>query len=214
MKDYRKKEKLMYKILAKVYDLMDVICFPKKSSNPRLALAKKLSNKDLNILDVCCGTANTSIAIAQKNATHKIIGIDMSPDMLTVARNKISRKNLSNIELMQMDATNIKIFKQFDVVTTSLSLHEMPKDVMNTVISEMNRLLTDNGRIYIIEWSKPEKLPGRIMFKLFPYLFEPKGFGDFLKIDWDRYLNDYGLTVESIKIYSNTKLLSIKKSLN
>ncbi len=210
MKDYRKKEKLMYKILAKVYDLMDVICFPKKSSNPRLALAKKLSNKDLSILDVCCGTANTSIAIAQENARHKILGIDLSPDMLTVASNKILRKKLSNIELIEMDATNIDIKEQFDVVTTSLSLHEMPKDIMDSVICQMTSKLKPTGKLYIIDWSKPKKLPGRLIFMLFPYLLEPKGFRDFLKIDWERYLNNYGLTVESIEMYSNTMLLSIK----
>ncbi len=210
MKDYRKKEKLMYKILAKVYDLMDVICFPKKSSNPRLALAKKLSNKDLSILDVCCGTANTSIAIAQENARHKILGIDLSPDMLMVASNKILRKKLSNIELIEMDATNIDIKEQFDVVTTSLSLHEMPKDIMDSVICQMTSKLKPSGKLYIIDWSKPKKLPGRLIFMLFPYLLEPKGFGDFLKIDWERYLNNYGLTVESIEMYSSTMLLSIK----
>ncbi len=210
MKDYRKKEKLMYKILAKVYDLMDVICFPKKSSNPRLALAKKLSNKDLSILDVCCGTANTSIAIAQENARHKILGIDLSPDMLTVASNKILRKKLSNIELIEMDATNIDIKEQFDVVTTSLSLHEMPKDIMDSVICQMTSKLKPTGKLYIIDWSKPKKLPGRLIFMLFPYLLEPKGFRDFLKIDWERYLNNYGLTVESIEMYSSTMLLSIK----
>lgn len=210
MKDYRKKEKLMYKLLAKVYDLMDVICFPKKSSNPRLALAKKLSNKDLSILDVCCGTANTSITIAQENAGHKILGIDLSPDMLTVASNKILRKKLSNIELIEMDATNIDTKEQFDVVTTSLSLHEMPKDIMDSVICQMTAKLKPTGKLYIIDWSKPKKLPGRLIFMLFPYLLEPKGFGDFLKIDWERYLNNYGLTVESIEMYSSTMLLSIK----
>lgn len=201
----------MYKILAKVYDLMGVIVFPTKKINPRLALANKISNQDLYILDVCCGTANTSIAIAQKNARHKILGIDLSEDMLKVAGNKILRKKLSNIELIEMDATNIDFKEQFDVITTSLSLHEMPKNIMDSVICQMASKLKPDGKLYIIDWCKPNNLLSKSLFMIFPYLFEPRGFGHFIKINWNSYLSKYGLKVDNIEKYSFTTLMTISK---
>ncbi len=214
MKDYREKEKLMYKFLSKIYDAMDVIIFPTRKCNPRLALGNRLSDGNLLILDVCCGTANTSIAIAKKNNNSKIVGIDLSPDMLKVARNKISRKKLTNIELMGMDATNIKINKQFDVVSISLSLHEMPHDVMDSVISQIASKLKPDGKLYIIDWSKPKHFLRKALFMFFPYFFEQLGqreFRCFLKIDWNSYLSKYGLKVESAEQFSFTSLITISR---
>jgi demethylmenaquinone methyltransferase/2-methoxy-6-polyprenyl-1,4-benzoquinol methylase len=211
LKSYNEKVKFQYKMLAKMYDLMDIIGFPIKKYNPRLGLARHIPNSNISILDVCSGTGNSSIAIAKKNNNNRIMRIDLSEDMLKVAQNKIKKSKLANITTNCMDATKIDMDEKFDIVTTSLSLHEMPQTVMDSVISEMNRVLKKNGKLYIIEWEKPKNIIGSIVFMLCPYIFEPKGFGDFLKLDWVSYLKKKGFSIESTEKYTFTKLIIANK---
>jgi demethylmenaquinone methyltransferase/2-methoxy-6-polyprenyl-1,4-benzoquinol methylase len=211
MENYNEKLKFQYKMLARIYDLMDVIGFPIKKYNPRLGLARHIPNSRLSILDACFGTGNSSIAIAKKNNNNRIIGIDLSENMLKVARNKIKKNRLENITTYCIDAAAIDINKEFDIVTTSLSLHEMPQTVMESVISEMHRVLKKNGKLYIVEWDKPKNIIGSLFFMVFPYIFEPKGFGDFLKLDWGSYLKSKGFIVENVEKYNFTKLIIANK---
>ena len=207
MKSYSEKVKFQYKMLAKIYDLMDIVGFPIKKYNPRIALAKHIPNDSLSVLDVCTGTGNSAISIAEENLSNEVTGIDLSEQMLAVADGKIKKKNLTNVTLLYMDAVHIDLNKQFDIVTTSLSMHEMPKDIRDSVVSSMARVLKQNGRLYIIEWDKPRSFIGSIVFMFFPYQFEPRGFGDFLKLNWEDYLKQYGLRIERIEKYTFTKLI-------
>jgi len=212
MEGYGGKIKFQYRMLAKVYDLMDIILFPNKEKNPRLALAKHIPNDSLSVLDVCTGTGNSAISIAVTNSNNEVTGIDLSKQMLAVAGRKIKKRNLTNITLQYMDAAHIDINKQFDIVTTSLSLHEIQNDLRRSVVSGMAKVLKPNGRLYIIEWEKPKGLIGSIIFMIFPYLFEPKGFGRFLKINWEDYLKQFGLRVEGTEKYTFTKLIIATKN--
>ncbi len=207
MESYSEKVKFQYKMLAKIYDLMDIIGFPVKKNNPRLALAKHIPNESLSVLDVCTGTGNSAISIAASNLNNEVTGIDLSEQMLTVADKKIKKRDLSNVKLLCMDAAHIDFNTQFDIVTTSLSLHEMPKAIRDAIVSNMTRILKKKGKLYIMDWDKPTSIIGSIVFMFFPYQFEPKGFGDFLKINWEDYLKQYGLRIERIEKYSFTKLI-------
>ena len=202
MQDHNKKVELFYKLISKVYDAMDLILFRSKKSNPRLKLAAHIENDEISVLDVCSGTASIAIAIAEKNSHNKISCIDLS----RIANKKIAEKHISNISTYCMDATNISLKEKFDVVTTSLSLHEMPQDIMHNVISEMGRVMKSNGKMYIVEWSKPETFFGRLVFGII-YLIEPKGFGNFLKLDWGSYLEQHGMKPEQIEECAFTKLI-------
>lgn len=207
-----KKIKIKYKAIAKVYDLMDIIFFPKRKANPRIAMAKKIENRELNVLDVCTGTGNSALHIAEKNRRNKIIAIDLSDDMLKVARKKAKRKGLRNIKFIKMDATKTTFRRAFDVVTASLALHEMDSQTIDNVMGEMARVLKKDGRLYIIEWDKPRSPLGSRIFNFFPSLFEPKGFDNFLKLNWKKYLKRYGLELEKIEKYAFTKLVIAVKS--
>ncbi|MHC1685242.1 MAG: class I SAM-dependent methyltransferase [Clostridiaceae bacterium] len=211
MSSSNEKIRFKYKILSKVYGLMDTVFFFKKQYNPRYNLAERIPNCDISVLDVCFGTGNTSITIAKKNPKNRIIGIDLSKDMLKVAEKKVKKFNLNNISTFIMDATNISFDEKFDIVTTSLSLHEMSSKVRSSVISQMSSLLKDDGKLYIIEWNKPNNSLSLVLFMIFPYLSEPKGFGEFLTLDWTDYLNNFGLKIENIEIFGFTKLIIASK---
>lgn len=212
MKDYKEKAKLLYKILSNVYNLMDLIVFPNDKSNPRKGLARKLPNNNIKILDVACGTGNTSFAIAEKNPDNEIAAIDLSQDMLKIARKKAAKNKIKNISFKGMDAVKMDFENNyFDVVTISLAFHEMPQDLMNSILKEMSRVLKSKGRIYIIDWEKPKSFIKSKIFLLFPSLLEPKVFKQFLKINWSSMLNEFGFKYEGMEYYSFTKLIAAIK---
>ncbi len=53
----------------------------------RKRVADKIDIKNPKIVDFACGTGSQSIAFAKKG--YSVIGIDLSPDMLKIARKKI-----------------------------------------------------------------------------------------------------------------------------
>jgi demethylmenaquinone methyltransferase / 2-methoxy-6-polyprenyl-1,4-benzoquinol methylase len=212
MKSYDENVKIIYKIMYKVYDLMDLILFSNKKSNPRKGLADHLPNVHIKILDVCCGTGNSSIAIGCKNSNNSIVGIDLSNDMLKIATKKTLKHKFTNITFREMNAINMDFQDEsFDVVTISLALHEMPQDVINPALTEIKRVLKAGGKFYIIDWEKPKHFISSILFSVFPTLFEPKGFKQFLKINWSELLIQYGLELESVEDYNFTKLIIAKR---
>ncbi|HAZ50167.1 MAG TPA: hypothetical protein DCY66_00260 [Bacteroides sp.] len=74
---------------------------------------------------------------------------------LFYARNKAQAKSLKfNFAEMSID----KLFfrnKSFDIVMTSMVLHETPVSVRHKAIAEASRVLKKNGYFLLIDWSKP-----------------------------------------------------------
>lgn len=103
---YESRVRTLYRVLSKIYGLMDLIVFPNKKANPRKGLANQIPDEQVRVLDVCCGTGNSTIAIGKKNINNTVIGIDLSRDMLKVARNKAIKNKIANtsfIEIMQLN---------------------------------------------------------------------------------------------------------------
>ena len=79
MQKYEGRIKLKFKLPANFYDLFDIPLRLNTDGNTRLALAQKIPNVSLCILDVCAGTANSAIAtVATANDQNKIIDIGLS----------------------------------------------------------------------------------------------------------------------------------------
>ena len=133
--------------MAGFYDLIDVTYFRNDKSSPRRVVFEEIKDKD-KILDMCTGTATNAIRIAQKNPYAKVVGIDLSKDMLRVAREKIKRKRMSNIRLYCMDATRLPFKeKYFDKVLLSLVLHEIDEDLAARILMEAKRVLKEDGEL-------------------------------------------------------------------
>lgn len=104
-----------------------------------------------SILDVATGTGDLAIAETKLNP-NKIIGIDISEKMLEVGKTKI--KQYPNIEFKQADSEHIPFEdNSFDAVSVSFGVRNFEN--VPAGLSEMRRVLNDNGRVYILEFSKP-----------------------------------------------------------
>ena len=119
------KSTLFYKATSRFYDLLDVIYFGKYDTGPRRVVNEAVKDND-EILDLCTGTGTNAVNIAKKNAGVKIVGVDISKNMLAVAKSKLKKEKLLNIEFLLMDASDMSFENEcFDKVLLSLVLHEI-----------------------------------------------------------------------------------------
>ena len=101
----------------------------------------------IRILDAATGTGFAAIAAARATgpAGH-VVGVDISAGMLDRARQSITAADLTNIDLIQADATSLPQFADasFDLVLCSAGLLYMP---VQAALREWHRLLAPGGLI-------------------------------------------------------------------
>ncbi len=108
--------------------------------------AKLFSKAKGKILDVACGTGQNFSAFS-KDA--EITAVDLSTNMLALARRNASRLNL-NINLMMMDAGKLEFpDASFDTVVSALSTCTFPDPIQ--ALQEMKRVCRPDGMILLLE---------------------------------------------------------------
>jgi phosphatidylethanolamine/phosphatidyl-N-methylethanolamine N-methyltransferase len=87
-----------------------------------------------------------------------VTGVDMSSSMLEKAHDRIARKGVRNVRLVEMDAANLKFADDsFDIVYAPYVISVVPDPV--AVTREMRRVCRPGGRIVILNHFRS---PGRI----------------------------------------------------
>jgi ubiquinone/menaquinone biosynthesis C-methylase UbiE len=99
----------------------------------------------MTILDVGCGTGNFSIKLANQGC--KVIGIDISDEMLDIARNKVKEMNL-DIEFYNMDVYKLKFENEIFDAAFSMAAFEFIDRPQNA-LNEMMRVVRKGGQIFI-----------------------------------------------------------------
>ena len=78
-----------------------------------------------------------------------VTGIDLSDSMLEKARDRVARKGVNNIRLLEMDAADIKFADDsFDIVYAPYLISVVPDPV--AVAREMRRVCRPGGRIILL----------------------------------------------------------------
>lgn len=202
--------KLFYKVMSGFYDLLDVIYFRKYETSPRKVVFDTIGKKD-NVLDMCTGTATNAIAIAKKNPNAKIVGVDLSKDMLVVAREKVNKENLANVRLYRMDATQMNFKDEsFDKVLLSLVLHETDEELAKKIIKEAMRVMKSDGELVVTEWERSDNFIKKMLFIPIEIL-EPKPYKTFVTKDHKKYFKEFGLEQVECKHCDYSKVMRLKK---
>jgi demethylmenaquinone methyltransferase/2-methoxy-6-polyprenyl-1,4-benzoquinol methylase len=121
------------------------------------------THKNPRILDVATGTCDLAITALRLDPRH-ITGIDISSKMLESGRQKIRKKGLEGrIDLVHAGSENIPFSPgSFDVAMVAFGARNF-SDILKG-LSEMHRVLDENGMIMVLEFSKPRGFPFRQLY--------------------------------------------------
>ncbi|MBT5506609.1 bifunctional demethylmenaquinone methyltransferase/2-methoxy-6-polyprenyl-1,4-benzoquinol methylase UbiE [Cyclobacteriaceae bacterium] len=125
------------------------------------------------ILDIATGTGDFAIEALSLNP-EKIIGVDISEGMLSVGREKLIKKNLTDkIELISGDSEFLP-FKDnfFDAVIVSFGVRNFEN--LEKGLSDMLRVLKPGGKVVILEFSKPKSFPFKQIYQFYFQWILPK----------------------------------------
>ena len=157
-----KKEQVekMFDAISGNYDgLNRVISFGTDIKWRKRVLAKIVKHQPKSILDIATGTGDLAIKFAEKSNASKIIGLDISEGMLSVARKKVKGTNLENkVEFIKGDSEAIPFNDNtFDAITVSFGIRNF--ETLEKGLSEIFRVLKPEGLFIILETSVPTKFP-------------------------------------------------------
>ena len=201
---------LFYNIIAKGYDLLDVVYFANEERSPRKAVLSRIREGE-SVLDLCTGTATNAIRIAELRPEVRIAGVDRAKNMLKAAERKIRKKGLTNIRLYSMDATRLEFKpKSFDKILISLVLHEMDNETVTKMMTEAERVLKDDGEIIITEWEPCRKAGMRLKF-LPIHLMEPETYRRMIVTDMSYYFKRVGFRITEYDHCDYTRVIVLKK---
>lgn len=120
------------------------------------AISTLKKDKPKIILDIATGTADLAIQAMKTLHPEKVIGVDISEEMLEFGRKKLKKKGLfSSIELLRADSEQL-IFddNKFDAVTVSFGVRNFQN--LEKGLNEMLRVLRPGGKVVILEFSRPQ----------------------------------------------------------
>ena len=124
-----------------------------------------------HLLDVATGTADLAIMAAPK--AERVTGIDISEGMLSYGRIKVTKRQLEKkVTLQQADSTALPFADgTFDAVTVAFGVRNF-EDLQRGLL-EMFRVLKPNGRLFVLEFSKPQHTPMRQLFRFYFHRIMP-----------------------------------------
>jgi ubiquinone/menaquinone biosynthesis C-methylase UbiE len=112
-------------------------------------ILRHLTAKDLNILDIGCGTGRFAVEVLRRHPESHVWGLDLSSKMLEHAVKRCDPWR-RQIRLTRGDSERLPfVDSQFDVVTCSHSFHHYPNQAR--VVAEMYRVLRPGGRLMLID---------------------------------------------------------------
>ena len=112
------------------------------------------------MLDVGTGIGEPAVTAArQVGPTGKVVAIDISPQMLAIARERAKDNGLEKIiEFREADAESFALpSSNFDAIISRWGLMFLPD--LSSALTLMRQALVPDGRIAAAVWSTPQKVP-------------------------------------------------------
>lgn len=157
----------MFDNISPKYDLLNHLLSVNIDKIWRKKTIRKLrAHKPSKILDIATGTGDFAIA-ATKLPGVKVVGIDISEGMLSVARQKIKKKGLDQrISVQKADSENLPFEDHsFDAAIVGFGVRNF--EHLKTGLSEIFRVLKPGSVFYVLEFSKPSKAPFKQIYTFY-----------------------------------------------
>lgn len=155
------------------------------------AIGKIQLEETMKALDLGCGPGALCFALAEHaHPSSEIYGLDLSEDQLDYARQHAGKYQCT-LTFQQGSIDELKFPDgYFDLVMTSMALHATPPEVRRAAIAETARVLKNNGRFLLVDWSKPQFTLGSILW--FPFMC----WGESNHDNYRQLCEIWGLTLE------------------
>ncbi|MBW7674013.1 bifunctional demethylmenaquinone methyltransferase/2-methoxy-6-polyprenyl-1,4-benzoquinol methylase UbiE [Chryseobacterium chendengshani] len=150
----------MFDNIAPKYDLLNHALSMKIDvlwRNKLVRMMKEDTPKE--VLDVATGTGDLAIAV-EKGTGAKVVGLDLSQQMLNVGVIKIKKLKLDGkISMQKGDAENLPFEdNRFDAVSVAFGVRNFEN--LTKGLAELKRVVKENKSVYILEFSKVEGFLG------------------------------------------------------
>lgn len=149
------KIKQMFDNLASNYDTINNILsfFTHKIVKKDAICALEIKNNS-KVLDLCCGSGDLGRIIKDLNKTAEVVGVDFSPSMIEIAKNKNK-----DITYFTDDALNLSFGDNtYDYVVAGFGLRNIQD--FDRVIKEIYRVLKPNGCLLHLDFGKKSFISG------------------------------------------------------
>ena len=162
----------MFDDIAPTYDKLNHILSLNVDKSWRRKAVKRLKKSLANvsnpkILDVACGTADSTIQIAKSIENAEISGIDISDGMLKIGEEKVEQQGMSDrISFLKSPAENIDFQDNtFDAVFVAFGVRNFFDRMKG--LGEIMRVLKPNGTLMVLELSEPQNVIVRWCYNLY-----------------------------------------------
>lgn len=146
----------VFENIAHKYDLMnDIMSFRRHKAWRKFTMKKMAVAPGSTAIDVCCGTCDWTISLAEASGTGEIVGLDFSRNMLEFGEHKVKKLGLDKqIRLVHGNAMDLPFADNtFDYATIGFALRNVPD--LEQVLKEMTRVVKPGGLVVSLELSKP-----------------------------------------------------------
>ena len=166
----------MFSRIAPRYDLLNHLLSLRFDVIWRKRLARRfsaiLARPDARVLDVCCGTGDLALALADATTVSagsepvRILGADFAHPMLARAREKEAGSGRRRIEFVEADALSLPFADAtFDLAATAFGFRNLANYAAG--LRELRRILTPGGSVAILEFAQPRGALFRNLFRLY-----------------------------------------------
>jgi demethylmenaquinone methyltransferase/2-methoxy-6-polyprenyl-1,4-benzoquinol methylase len=131
--------------------------------------------KARKIMDVATGTGDLAIAMAKRVDRTQILGVDLSVEMLAVARRKVEKQGLEErIMLEKGDAENLDMVatESIDAATVAFGVRNFEN--IERGLCEIFRTLKPGGKLVVLEFSMPKNRLVRWVYSQYAHRLLPR----------------------------------------
>ena len=205
--------KEFYSRIHNRYDLVNsIFTFGLDAKWRRIAAKSINKSKPQNILDLCCGTGKFAFTIDKYATQHpRITGYDFSEAMLGHAKKTAEKQKFENINFVQGDVAEMPFEdNSFDAIGIAFGFRNLTFNSRheNIHIAEIQRVLKEDGSLYILESGSPQNLFIQFFYTIFLFIFLIP-VGGLLTGDFKAY---YYLAISSRSYYSRQQMVILLKS--
>ena len=112
------------------------------------------------VLDLATGTGEPALTIARiVGPKGKVVGVDLSPGMLSVAKERAAAQSVRNVTFQLNDKDELPALydNSFDAAVCRFGLMFMPDPAR--ILASIRRVLKPRGKVSVATWSPPDKVP-------------------------------------------------------